>query len=74
MFDNITSYYQENVVSSFVEYRTIAENGLIGSSKDLRSALTAGAALFHLREHLPAKISRSEIEKLCLITRCLGIL
>ena len=66
MFDDLAAYYHENVVSSFVAYREISSDGVAGRSRDLREALVAATALFHLREHLPPVVpSRGEVESLC---------
>lgn len=66
MFDDLTAYYHENVVSSFIEYRDICNDGVAGQSRDLRAALSAASALFHLREHLPTRsLSRAAVERLC---------
>ena len=66
MFDDLAAYYHENVVASFVEYRDICNDGVAGRSRDLRAALDAASALFHLREHLPGTLpSRAEVERLC---------
>lgn len=67
MFDDIAAYYHEAVVAAFVEYRDTSKNGLAGRSRDLRGALAAASALFHLREHLPSPIalSRAAVERLC---------
>lgn len=66
MFDDLTAYYHENVVSSFIEYRDICNDGVAGRSRDLRAALNAASALFHLREHLPTgSLSRADVERLC---------
>ena len=66
MFDDLAAYYHENVVSSFVAYRGISKDGVAGRSRDLRDALIAATALFHLREHLPtAAPSRAYVERLC---------
>ncbi len=66
MFDDLTAYYHENVVSSFIEYRDICNDGVAGRSRDLRAALTAASALFHLREHLlTGSLSRADVEHLC---------
>jgi len=66
VFDDLTAYYHENVVSSFIEYRDICNDGTAGRSRDLRAALTAASALFHLREHLPTgSLSRADVEHLC---------
>lgn len=66
MFSDLTAFYHENVVSSFVEYRDFSKNNNVGRSRDLRAALNAASALFHLREHLPSgSLSRADIESLC---------
>ncbi len=67
MFDDLAAYYHENVVSAFVDYRDTSKDGLAGRSRDLRSALIAATALFHLREHLPKTVAltRAEVERLC---------
>jgi hypothetical protein len=66
MFDDLAAYYHENVVAPFVEYRDICNDGVAGRSRDLRAALNAALALFHLREHLPGTPpSRARIECLC---------
>lgn len=66
MFDDLAAYYQENVVASFSEYKETAKNGVSGRSRDLKGAVEAASALFHLREHLPdPKPSRREIEIQC---------
>jgi hypothetical protein len=66
MFDDLAAYYHENVVSSFVAYHDISKDGVAGRSRDLRDALIAATALFHLREHLPnAAPSRAHVERLC---------
>jgi hypothetical protein len=66
VFDDLTAYYHENVVSSFIEYRDICNDGVAGRSRDLRAALNAASALFHLREHLSTEsLSRADVERLC---------
>lgn len=67
MFDDLAAYYHENVVSAYIDYLDISEDGTAGRSRDLRGALVAATALFHLREHLPKKgrPTRSDIEKGC---------
>ena len=73
MFDDLAAYYHENVVSSYVAYREISKDGVAGRSRDLREALSAANALFHLREHLPAGgPSRRQIENLCFDYALLG--
>jgi hypothetical protein len=66
MFDDLAAYYHENVVSSFVAYRDVSNDGVAGRSRDLRNALVAATALFHLREHLPVGgPSRADVERRC---------
>ena len=66
MFDNLAAYYHENVVNAFTEYRDTSADGLAGLSRDLRGALIAAAALFHLREHLPTGgLTRADVERRC---------
>lgn len=67
MFNDLAAYFYENVVSSFLEYREIKASGTAGGSRDIRSALVAASALFHIREHLPPgnALSRTAIERLC---------
>lgn len=66
MFDNLAAYYHENVVASYIKYRDVCKNGTAGRSRDLRAAMSAASALFHMREHLPgAPLSRAGLERLC---------
>ena len=67
MFDDLAAYFYENVVSSYREYCEIRSSGSAGSSQDIRKAMVAASALFHLREHLPPQstLTRTEVESLC---------
>lgn len=67
MFDDLTAYYCEYVVSAYIYYRDIKRSGTAGSSRDIRNAIIAASALFHLREHLPMpnQPTRPATEKLC---------
>ena len=67
MFDDFSAYFFENVVTAFVDYREISLDAKSGASRDIRNALTAASALFHVREHVPTAfgISRSEVEQKC---------
>jgi len=65
MFDDITAYFHENILISYLEYTKVKKSGVSGQSKDLRTALNAASALHHLREHIPAqhkKIKKSNIK------------
>lgn len=67
MFDDLFAYYHENVVSAFIAYRDTSRNAVVGRSHDLRMAMIAANALFHLREHLPksGRLSRKNVELAC---------
>jgi hypothetical protein len=67
MFDDLAAYYYDNVVTEFVDYRDTGKDGVSGRSRDLRRALVAASALFHLREHLPTPglPSRGDVEQQC---------
>lgn len=66
MFDDLIAYYHENVVASYVTYRSMNNDGIAGRSRDLREGLIAASALFHFREHLLNAVpSRRKIEQLC---------
>lgn len=74
MFDELAAYYHENVVAAFVAYRETSKDGVAGRSRDLREAMVAATALFHLREHLPKSgaMSRAAVEKQCADYALLG--
>ncbi len=67
MFDDFAAYFYENVVRSFNEHHRTKASGVAGGSNDIRTAMAAASALFHLREHLPQSfaMSRSKAERLC---------
>jgi hypothetical protein len=67
MFDDLAAYFYENVVSSFEEYLEIKDSDTAGRSRDIRTAMIAASALFHLREHLPLShaLSRATVEHQC---------
>lgn len=67
MFDDLAAYYHENIVSAYIDYRDIKNSGIAGRSKDIRKAIIAASALFHLREHIPPpnQTSRSATERQC---------
>lgn len=67
MFDDIAAYFYENVVRSFNEYNRTKTSGVAGGSNDIRTAMAAASALFHLRDHLPQSfdLSRTKAERLC---------
>src|SRR5262245_11609619 len=59
MFDDLATYFFENVVRSFEEYLDIKNSGRVGRSRDIRAAVNAAAPLYHLREHLPPSLALS---------------
>lgn len=67
MFDDLTAYFYENVVSSYDDYIAVNKSTKSGRSKDVRAAMIAASALFHLREHLPSnhRLSRKAVERIC---------
>jgi hypothetical protein len=65
MFDDLVAQYHEGVVAAFLEYRTVATDGVAGRSRDLRRAMEAATVLFHFREHLPGPPNRAEVEAQC---------
>lgn len=74
MFDDLAAYYHENVVAAFIAYRETSKDGVAGRSRDLREAIVAATALFHLCEHLPkpGAPSRTEVERRCADYALLG--
>jgi hypothetical protein len=67
MFDDLAVFFYENAVAAFTDYSKIKRDGSYGRSKDVRTAIDAATALYHLREHIPAQYrkSRSGVAKLC---------
>jgi hypothetical protein len=67
MFDDLAAFFHENVVTAFTDYAKTKKEEPHGRSRDLRAAITAATALYHLREHVPTKFrkSREQIAKLC---------
>src|ERR1700722_1989792 len=66
MFDDLAAFYHDHVVTEYAEYLSTYSSKIMGLSQDMRRALAAASALFHLREHLPApQMSRGAVERLC---------
>lgn len=67
MFDDLHAYFYENVRVTYREFKDRLAEPRFGKSIDLRLAVGASEALFHLREHLPAAqpLSRAEAEARC---------
>lgn len=67
MFDDLHAYFHENVRVAYREFKERLAEPLVGRSIDLRLAVGACEALFHLREHLPEAhaLSRAEAEAMC---------
>jgi len=67
MFDDFKAYFQENIISSYLDYIKVKNSKKAGISNDLKSATNAATNLYHLREHLPSSVSktRSELSLIC---------
>ena len=67
MFDDLHAYFYENVRVAYRELKERLAEPRSGRSIDLRLAVGACEALFHLREHLPDihSLSRAEAEARC---------
>ncbi len=67
MFDDLHAYFHENVRVAYREFKQRLVEPRSGKSIDLRLAVGACEALFHLREHLPEAhlLSRAEAEARC---------
>lgn len=67
MFDDLKAYFYENVVAAFNGYFQTKRDGQYGASRDLRAAINAATALYHLREHIPAahRKSRKDLALQC---------
>ncbi len=67
MFDDLHAYFYENVRVAYQEFKDRLAEPRAGKSIDLRLAVGACEALFHLREHLPDahSLSRAKAEASC---------
>lgn len=67
MFDDLHAYFYENVRVAYRDFKERLAEPRAGKSIDLRLALGACEALFHLREHLPEAhaLSRTAAEARC---------
>lgn len=67
MFDDLHAYFYENVRVTYREFKKRLAEPRFGKSIDLRLAVGACEALFHLREHLPDAhpLSRADAEARC---------
>lgn len=67
MFDDLHAYFHENVRVAYREFKERLAEPRSGRSIDLRLAVGACEALFHLREHLPDahRLSRTKAEARC---------
>jgi hypothetical protein len=67
MFDDLRAYFYENVRVAYRELKDRLAKPRSGKSVDLRLAVGACEALFHMREHLPDAhpLSRAEAEARC---------
>ncbi len=67
MFDDLHAYFYENIRVAYREFKERLADPRSGKSIDLRLAVGACEALFHLREHLPDahRLSRTKAEARC---------
>jgi len=67
MFDDLNAYFHENVWASYQNFFKAKKSTEAGKSRDLRLAINAALALYHLREHIPQHLqkSRATLAKLC---------
>jgi hypothetical protein len=67
MFDDLNAYFQENVWESYTKFVESKKSRSAGKSRDLRLAINAATALYHLREHIPQhqRKSRAKLAKIC---------
>jgi len=66
MFDDLAAQFYDDVVQSYLDYRTMREGLSEGRSKDMRFALSSATSLFHFREHLPKSIQKTKAETITL--------
>lgn len=64
---NTVIHYYQHVVAPYLEYSDIAERDAFGREMDLRRAMDAASAVFHLRERLPdaLALTRKHTEQVC---------
>lgn len=67
MFDDLSAHFHENVWESYQNFAEAKKSIKAGKSRDLRLAINAATALYHLREHIPQHLrkSRAKLAKLC---------
>lgn len=67
MFDDLSAHFHENVWESYKNFVESKKSIKAGKSRDLRLAINAATALYHLREHIPQHLrkSRAKLAKLC---------
>jgi hypothetical protein len=74
MYDNLKSYFVENILILLKEYLKIKKTLKLETSNDLRVAINLSSALYHFREHFPieSKKSRKTIGDNCSDYNLLG--
>lgn len=65
MYNNLETYFCDNVISPYLEYIGETQSGSFGRNNDLRKAVDCSHKLYHLREHLNPKPSCHTIIGLC---------
>lgn len=59
MYDDLKSYFVENILMLLKEYLKIKKSLKLATSNDLRTAINLSSALFHFREHFPSESKKS---------------
>lgn len=59
MFDDLSAYFHENIITAYKQYKEEKEKPVSGRSNDLRLAINAAIALYHFREHLPKQHAKT---------------
>ena len=59
MYDDLKSYFVENILILLNEYLKTKKTLKFGMSNDLRAAINLSSALYHFREHFPAENKKS---------------
>lgn len=60
MYDDLKSYFVENILILLKEYLKIKKSLKLATSNDLRAAINLSSALFHFREHFPIESKKSK--------------
>lgn len=56
---DLAAYFYQHVFLAYHHYAEVKNDQVMGDNRDRREAINAGAALYHLREHIPAPFRKS---------------